>query len=101
MPRQAHGNDRAESFDWEICAFGDSFTSRPLSEIWPTPWPHWRTGADVVEETEKWAKVVIEAAREATRTIPTVFVGVSEPISRGYIASLARPGGNITGFTNI
>jgi putative ABC transport system substrate-binding protein len=43
----------------------------------------------------------VEAARQATRTVPIVFVGVSEPITRGYVASLARPGGNITGFTNI
>jgi putative ABC transport system substrate-binding protein len=47
------------------------------------------------------AVAAVEAAREATRTLPIVFVGVSEPITRGYIASLARPGGNITGFTNI
>jgi putative ABC transport system substrate-binding protein len=43
----------------------------------------------------------VEAARQATRTLPIVFVGVSEPVTRGFVASLARPGGNITGFTNI
>jgi len=37
-------------------------------------------------------------ARE-TRTIPIVFVNVSDPIASGIVASLARPGGNITGFT--
>jgi putative ABC transport system substrate-binding protein len=36
-------------------------------------------------------------ARE-TRTIPIVFVGVGDPIASGFAASLARPGGNITGF---
>jgi putative ABC transport system substrate-binding protein len=35
-----------------------------------------------------------------TRTIPIVFVAVSDPIGPGFIASLARPGGNITGFLN-
>ncbi len=35
----------------------------------------------------------------ATRTIPIVFVGASDPIGAGYVASFARPGGNITGFT--
>jgi putative tryptophan/tyrosine transport system substrate-binding protein len=34
-----------------------------------------------------------------TRTIPIVFVGVSDPVGPGYVASVARPGGNITGFT--
>jgi ABC-type uncharacterized transport system substrate-binding protein len=34
-----------------------------------------------------------------TRTIPIVFVGASDPVGAGYVASFARPGGNITGFT--
>ena len=39
------------------------------------------------------------AAQEATRTLPIVFVNVSDPVGAGYVASLARPGGNLTGFT--
>ena len=35
-----------------------------------------------------------------TRTIPIVFVGVSDPLGSGFAASIARPGGNSTGFTN-
>ena len=35
-----------------------------------------------------------------TRTIPIVFVGVSDPVGSGFVASVARPGGNSTGFTN-
>jgi len=34
-----------------------------------------------------------------TRTIPIVFVGASDPVGAGYVASLPHPGGNITGFT--
>jgi putative tryptophan/tyrosine transport system substrate-binding protein len=40
------------------------------------------------------------ALQRETRTIPIVFVYVSDPIGSGFVASLARPGGNITGFTN-
>jgi putative ABC transport system substrate-binding protein len=35
----------------------------------------------------------------ATRSIPIVFVGASDPVGAGYVASLPHPGGNITGFT--
>jgi putative ABC transport system substrate-binding protein len=42
---------------------------------------------------------VVTALMHATRTIPIVFVSVSDPIGSGFVASMARPGGNITGFT--
>jgi putative ABC transport system substrate-binding protein len=41
------------------------------------------------------------AIQQVTRTAPVVFVQVIDPVSRGIVASLARPGGNITGFTGI
>ena len=41
----------------------------------------------------------VEAARQATRTIPIVFAGHADPVAVGHVASLARPGGNITGLS--
>jgi putative tryptophan/tyrosine transport system substrate-binding protein len=43
----------------------------------------------------------IRAAKNATRTIPIVFIIPGDPVAAGYIDSLARPGGNLTGFTEI
>jgi putative ABC transport system substrate-binding protein len=39
------------------------------------------------------------ALMQATRTVPIVFVQVPDPVGSGFVASLARPGGNATGFT--
>jgi putative tryptophan/tyrosine transport system substrate-binding protein len=38
--------------------------------------------------------------RDATRTIPVVFAAVIEPVAAGFVESLSRPGGNITGFSS-
>jgi putative ABC transport system substrate-binding protein len=44
---------------------------------------------------------VIQAAQQVTRTIPIVMVGVGDPVATGFVASLARPGGNITGLSQL
>jgi putative tryptophan/tyrosine transport system substrate-binding protein len=41
----------------------------------------------------------LTALRDATRSIPIVFVVVNDPVGQGFIANLARPGSNITGFS--
>jgi putative ABC transport system substrate-binding protein len=45
--------------------------------------------------------VVIRAAKKATKTIPIVMRSSVDPVAAGYVDSLARPGGNITGVTNL
>jgi putative tryptophan/tyrosine transport system substrate-binding protein len=42
----------------------------------------------------------IAALKQETGTIPIIFVNVTEPVEQGFVQSLARPGGNVTGFTN-
>ena len=47
------------------------------------------------------SSAVVEALLATTRTMPIVFVHVADPVSSGLVSNLARPGGNITGITNI
>jgi putative ABC transport system substrate-binding protein len=42
---------------------------------------------------------VLAAAHRQTTTVPIVFIQVTDPVSDGFVAGLARPGGNVTGFT--
>jgi putative ABC transport system substrate-binding protein len=42
---------------------------------------------------------VLAVAHRQTKTVPIVFMQVTDPVSDGFVASLARPGGNVTGFT--
>jgi putative tryptophan/tyrosine transport system substrate-binding protein len=41
----------------------------------------------------------LAAVKRETKRIPTIFVNVSDPVGQGFVATLARPGGNATGFT--
>jgi putative ABC transport system substrate-binding protein len=74
----------------------------------------YRWGAGSVERMQLFAKELVRlnpdvmlatpataALQRETRTIPIVFAIVSDPVGSGFIASLANPGGNITGFINI
>jgi putative ABC transport system substrate-binding protein len=73
----------------------------------------WSAGSE--DETRKYAAELVALApdviftsgsaaldplRRATRTVPIVFVLIPDPVGSGFIDSLARPGGNVTGFVN-
>jgi putative ABC transport system substrate-binding protein len=47
------------------------------------------------------SSTLVEAARQATKTIPIVFATHADPIGTGHVASLPRPGGNITGLSEL
>ncbi len=48
-----------------------------------------------------WGTPAVTAARRATSTLPIIMVGVADPVGSGVVASLARPGGNVTGISNL
>ena len=57
-----------------------------------------RLKVDLIMVTDTPASL---AAKSATTTIPIVMVSVGDPVAAGLVASLARPGGNVTGFSNL
>src|SRR5215472_17201523 len=56
-----------------------------------------RTNVDVILAESSFA---VEAAQAATKTIPIVMTGVGNPVGSGFVKSISRPGGNITGLSN-
>jgi putative ABC transport system substrate-binding protein len=57
-----------------------------------------RTNVDVILAVSSFA---VQAAKGATTRIPIVMTGVGDPEHSGFVASITRPGGNITGLTNV
>jgi len=56
---------------------------------------------DKVDVLVATSRASIEAAKESTKTIPIVMVLPDDPVERGFVDSLARPGGNITGLSTL
>jgi putative tryptophan/tyrosine transport system substrate-binding protein len=57
-----------------------------------------RSGVDVMVTTGTRETI---AARRATSTVPILMLLVADPVGQGFVATLARPGGNVTGLTNL
>jgi putative ABC transport system substrate-binding protein len=56
---------------------------------------------DKVDVLATWMTPAVLAAQQATRDIPIVMIGAADPVGMGIVASLARPGGNITGLAGL
>ena len=83
------GHNIEIAYHWEIA---DAQRSRSIARELVVLAP------DVILAT---ATPAVAALKEVTHTLPIVFVMVADPVSAGLVESLSRPGGNITGFTNI
>jgi putative tryptophan/tyrosine transport system substrate-binding protein len=100
------GQARVAAFFDELRALGKAKAGNPRIEI------RWG-GADIIRVRAEAAELVrskpdvilaqseraVTALQEETRTIPIVFIGLSDPVGRGVVQSVAKPGGNFTGFT--
>jgi putative ABC transport system substrate-binding protein len=110
-----NGNqDELESHE-RLAAFEDGLTKQGW-RIGRNLWIEYRWGAGNVERAQGAVAELLRSSPEvilangstslralhqATRTVPIVFTLVSEPVAQGFVESLARPNGNVTGFTNL
>ena len=120
----ASGHGASVSSIWPLRRSGgsawDAALRKRLDDLgWidgPTVKIDYRWGAGSVDRMQLFAKELVRlnpdvlvaattpataAMQAATHTIPIVFAVVSDPVGSGFVASLAKPGGNITGFINI
>jgi putative tryptophan/tyrosine transport system substrate-binding protein len=77
-----------------------------VNYLWGVFDKEWTRAA--IAQLQAWSPDVIVVntstglrAIQSATTKPIIFVGVSEPVAQGFVASLARPGGSVTGFSNL
>jgi len=80
-------------------AIGVRFVQGDLSELPEAARALTRQGVDVI--VTSGGDHSTKAAQQATTTIPIVFLEANDPVGAGFVKSLARPGGNITGFADL
>jgi putative tryptophan/tyrosine transport system substrate-binding protein len=76
--------------------FDERWTTDDMSRVWADAASLMASNPDVVVAT---GARVVPVLMQLSRSIPIVVPGVSDPVGVGWVQSLARPGGNITGFT--
>src|SRR5215470_3117740 len=79
-------------------AFDERWTTDDMSRVWAEAASLMASNPDVVVAT---GGRVVPVLMQLSRSIPIVVPGVSDPVGVGWVQSLARPGGNVTGFTNL
>ena len=78
--------------------FDERWTTDDMSRVWADAASLIASNPDVVVAT---GGRVVPVLMQLSRSIPIVVPGVSDPVGVGWVQSLARPGGNVTGFTNL
>jgi putative ABC transport system substrate-binding protein len=78
--------------------FDERWTTDDMSRVWAEAASLMASNPDVVVAN---GGRVIPVLMQLSRSIPIVVPGVSDPVGVGWVQSLARPGGNVTGFTNL
>jgi putative tryptophan/tyrosine transport system substrate-binding protein len=78
--------------------FDERWTTDDMSRVWADAASLMASNPDVVVAT---GGRVVPVLMQLSRSIPIVVPGVSDPVGVGWVQSLARPGGNVTGFTNL
>src|SRR6516165_10220837 len=103
----AEGQARVTAFIQELRRLGwTEGRNLQIEYRWETSDPELRKAAtelvalspDVIFVTTTPPTALLQ---QATQTVPIVFAQVADPVSAGFVDSLAKPGGNLTGFTNV